>query len=100
MEEARGPLPRLPVRQWVLSVPKRLRYFTCTLPVGSADSAHLRGVPAAVPEVRWTDAPDCLYHAQCRHPENSRPHRGGLRAPAYLPGTRTAAVGRLWCADG
>ena len=42
--------PRLPVRQWVLSVPKRLRYFTGTLPVGSADSAHLRSARQLVTE--------------------------------------------------
>ena len=32
--------PRLPVRQWVLSVPKRLRYFTGALPVGGFDSQN------------------------------------------------------------
>jgi hypothetical protein len=31
---------RLPVRPWVLSVPKRLRYFTGTLPVGGFDSQN------------------------------------------------------------
>ncbi len=41
---------------------------TCTtqacsaLPVGGAGSAHLRSVPAAVPDVRWSDAPDRVHY--------------------------------------
>ena len=36
--------------------------FTGALPVGRADRAHLRGVPAAVPAVRWADAPDRVHY--------------------------------------
>ena len=36
--------------------------FTGTLLVGGADRSHLRGVPAAVPEVWWADAPDRICH--------------------------------------
>jgi hypothetical protein len=34
-----------------------------------------------------------LHHPQRRHPAHSRPHRGGIRATPYHPGTRAAAVG-------
>ncbi|MDP3653952.1 MAG: hypothetical protein Q8R67_19965, partial [Rhodoferax sp.] len=44
--------PGLPVRQWVLLVPKRLRYF----------SQNLRGLSVAVPDLRWADAPDCVHY--------------------------------------
>jgi hypothetical protein len=36
--------------------------FTGALPVGRADSAHLRGFSAAVPEVRCADAPDRVHY--------------------------------------
>jgi hypothetical protein len=32
------------------------------LPVGGVDRPHLRSVPAAVPAVRWTDAPDRVHY--------------------------------------
>ena len=48
---------------------------TGALPVGSADRQNLQGVPAAVPDVRRADAPDCVHHAQRRHPANTRPYR-------------------------
>ena len=48
---------------------------TGALPVGSADHQNLQGVPAAVPDVRRADAPDCVHHAQRRHPANTRPYR-------------------------
>jgi hypothetical protein len=33
-----------------------------TLPVGGADRQNLRSVPAAVPDVRWSDGPNRIYH--------------------------------------
>jgi hypothetical protein len=36
--------------------------FNGTLHVGGVDRPHLRSVPAAVPEVRWADAPDHVHY--------------------------------------
>jgi hypothetical protein len=59
------------------------------LPVGGADCQNLRCLPAAVPELRWADAPDCVHHpGQRRYPANTRPHRGGVRAPAHIAPAR------------
>ncbi len=66
------------------------------LPVGSIDRQNLRSVPAAVPDVRWADAPDRLCHRGHTDQEDPRPHRGRLRAPAHSPGTRATAMGRRW----
>ena len=69
-------------------------------PVGGADRPHLRGVPAAVPDLRRPDARDRFYHAQRRHPAHPGTHRRRDRATAYRASTRAAVVGRVRCADG
>ena len=71
--------------------------FTGALPVGSADRPYLRSVPAAVPQVRWTDAPDCLHYRGRADREDSGPHRGRLGAPRISP----ARAPPLWdeCGD-
>ena len=74
--------------------------LTGALPVGSVDRQNLRGVPAAAPDMRWADAPDCVHHAKRRYQANTRPHRCGLTATAHIPGTRATAVKEMCCADG
>ena len=69
--------------------------LTIALPVGGADRPHLRGVPAAVPDVRRPDAPHRVYHQRGRGEEDSEAHRRGLRAATHHPGTRATAVGGL-----
>jgi hypothetical protein len=41
------------------------------LPVGRADRPHLRSVPAAVPAVRWADAPDRVHYRGRANQEDS-----------------------------
>ena len=36
--------------------------FTGALPVGGVDRPYLRSVPAAVPDVRWANAPDRVHY--------------------------------------
>jgi len=69
--------------------------LTGALSVGSADRSHLRSVPAAVANVRWADASDCVHHRGPADRQDPRSHRGGVRAPAQIPGTRATAVGWL-----
>ena len=74
--------------------------FTGALPVSDTDRQNLRGVPAAVSEVRWADTADrlgCRGHADQHDPE---PHRGQFRDPAHIlsAGRRyeTTVVMRRW----
>ena len=66
---------------------------TGALPVGSADRPHLRSFSVAVPEVRWTDAPDRIYYRGHADQADSGSHWGRLRATTQSPGARANAVG-------
>ena len=70
------------------------------LSMGSADRQNLRGVPAAVPDVRWPDAPDRFCHRGHTDQEDPEPHWGRPRAPTHSSDARATAVGRLRCAGG
>ena len=52
----------------------------------------LRGVPAAVPDVRWADAQNRVYYRRRADQEDSGPHRCGLTSPSHIPATRATAV--------
>jgi len=56
-------------------------------------SPHLRGIAVAVSVVGLPDAHHRVHHAQCRHPSNTRPHRGGVSAAQGPPCTWARAVG-------
>jgi hypothetical protein len=67
--------------------------FTGALPVGGVDRQNLRGVPAAVPNVRWADAPDRVHYRGRADQEDPRSHRRRLRTSAYFPCTWATVVG-------
>lgn len=45
-------IPRLPVRQWVLAVPKRLRYFLHLIIAGTTKISNIDAIIPAAPYVR------------------------------------------------
>ena len=52
-----------PAKQVVVQAkPANISEGEGALPLGGADRQNLRSVPAAVPAVRWADAPDRIYH--------------------------------------
>jgi hypothetical protein len=60
---------------------------------GGVDRPYLRSVPAAVPNLRWSDAPDRVHYRGHADQADSGSHRRRLRTSANFPGTRTAVVG-------
>jgi len=63
------------------------------LPVGGADCQNLRGFSAAVPKVRWADAPDRLYYRGHAGQADSGSHRCQIGAATHSPGAWPAVVG-------
>ena len=80
-------VPRLPVRQWVLSVPKRLRYFM------QRDGAVLSTVLRIFLLVIEQSLQSTSAGEGGADQEDSGPHQCGLTSPSHVPGTRAAAVG-------
>ena len=52
--------------------------------------------PLICPMCGGADVHHRFHHLQRRHRQDPGAHRGGQRCPAHHPGTRAAAVGRLW----